>query len=652
MFHNSANDPPAVPYPGEDVEPRTPEASIALLERRLARSQAAREAAEALLEVKSRVLARKNEELEVGREQLSTSLERRNRQLLDAQRVAAFGTLLWDIGASQLELSPQIRLMLGIDPEAEVHSYRALLATVVVEDRPRLLNWLHHELLGSLRRGRCNGCLPEQVAVMDRSELASCSSPDYRIDVRCRGGKEDEPIRWLRVMAQFEFDSRCRASLIYATVQDITWQVLADQQAALLRQRDEERLKDLEALNADLLAAREAAERANAAKTRFLAMMSHDIRTPLNGVIGMLALLDEATLSDEQVRTLNLVRSSGDQLRVLLNDIIDLARADAGQLQLCPGPADAAAILGQGADFWRFMAVDKMLTLDLDLAPGIPAWIEADQLRLRQLIDNLLSNAIKYTREGGVVVRARHLASGNLRVEVTDTGIGISAERQADLFDYFGRLHLGGSEPGGAGLGLAICKRIVEAMGGTIGVDDMARGSCFWFEVPARPIKVPERVADPAILSLRGEDGRAPRILVAEDLATNRIVVDGYLRKLGCEIVLVEDGQLAVEAVVNDHFDLVLMDMAMPVMDGPEATRRIRALDNGRANVPIIALTAYARPEELAPMMLAGANGAVAKPIVLKVLHDAMREHLYASDTALPVDPRNSPLAFDWDPGI
>ena len=628
MSETIAGPAPSARFSPADVEPRTAEERIALLERRFARSEAARNAAEALLEQKSRVLARANEELEARREQLNTSLERRTRQLLDAQRVAAFGTMLWDITGRRLELSPQIRLMLGINPAVEVRHYKALLGNLVAEDRPRLLRWLHHDLLGNLKRGRCDTCaLP--AADASHADHGNCHSKDYRIEVRCHDASGDGSLHWLRIMAQFEFGANCRASLIYATVQDITWQGLADQEAAILRQRDEERLKALELLNGDLLVARETAERANAAKSRFLAMMSHDIRTPLNGVIGMLALLDEATLNAEQRYTLSLVRSSGEQLRVLLNDIIDLARAEAGKLQLSLGPTNFAAVLGEGADFWRYMAVDKNLTLDLVLAGDIPTCVEADPVRLRQLIDNFLSNAIKYTREGGVVVRGEYLAGGRLRVEVTDTGIGIPPERQTELFEDFGQLHAMGNEPGGSGLGLAICRRIIQTMGGALGVRENAGGSCFWFEVPCRVIDEPERVIAPPSLSLRGPIGRIPRILVAEDLATNRIVVEGYLRKLGCEAVVVENGEKAVAAVRETSFDLVLMDMAMPVMEGPEATRLIRALGEGRGDLPIIALTAYARPEELAPMISAGANASVAKPIVLGELHRVMAEHLW-----------------------
>ncbi len=606
-----------------NIEPADSAAQIALLERRLARAEAARAAAEHLLEQKSRVLAAANTELTARKESLSTSLERRTRQLLDAQRVAGFGTMLWDIRSQQLELSPQVQVMLGLEPGSAVKTYRSLVRCLLREDRWLMLHWMHHELLARLKNARCDRC--DERA--DQVRTGSCEETlrEYRIEVRCPNGDGGDDVRSLCVMAQFQVDSQCRPMMIFVTVQDITRQVRADNEAATLRARELQRLQDLEKLNEELLIAREQADLANDAKSRFLAMMSHDIRTPLNGVIGMLSLFDESTLTADQKRTLALVRSSGDQLRVLLNDIIDLARAEAGKLTLNPAPTNLIDVLTDGADFWRHLAIEKSLSLDIVLAPDSPIWIEADSVRLRQLIDNMLSNAIKYTSEGGVMLKTRLLANRWLRAEVIDTGIGIPAHRRTELFTDFSQLNALGSEPGGAGLGLAICQRIIEVMGGKLGVDDPGRGSCFWFEIPVAEIPVPKRVANPVVRSFAGSGGRAPRVLVAEDLATNRIVVEGCLRKLGCEVRVVEDGQQALAAVeLGEAYDLVLMDMAMPVMDGAEATRRIRALQGARAALPIIALTAFTRPEELEPMMAAGANDSVAKPIVIEDLYRAM----------------------------
>ncbi|MDZ3830806.1 MAG: ATP-binding protein [Sphingopyxis sp.] len=603
------------------VEPTTPAARLALLERRLARSEAARAAAENLLEQKSRILAAANAELEARKQDLSASLERRTRQLLDAQRVAGFGTMIWDIRGHRMELSPNLRLLCGLDADRDIHSFRPLVRRVVAADRSKLLRWIRDRLFASLS---CRTCAADQ-------RVDACQSPDLRIKIRCRSGDGGPDIVWLSVMAQLEYDARCRASLLFVTVQDVTRQMAARADAEASQRREQRRLKELEQLNAQLSVARENAESANAAKSRFLAMMSHDIRTPLNGIIGLLDLLEEDGLRPGQRRALDLVRSSGEQLRVLLNDIIDLARAEAGRLKLDPAPCQPAVVLEERGSFWRHLADQKDLELRVELSPRIPGWIAIDAVRLRQLVDNLLSNAVKYTRAGSILFAVDYIDNARLRVEVSDTGIGIPEGRMAELFEDFGQLHLHGAEPGGAGLGLAICRRIIDVMGGRIGVTPVARGAAFWFEIPCTPISGPPRVVGPATVTLAGRDGRPLRVLVAEDLATNRIVVQGHLRRLGCDVTLVPDGLQAVQAVAKGGFDLVLMDMAMPVMDGTEATRCIRALSGGSARVPIIALTAFARAEELAPIFAAGANGHAAKPIVADELRAVMAEVLDAS---------------------
>ena len=369
---------------------------LALLERRLARAEAARRAAEALLEQKSRVLAISNEQLVAGKESLKRNLARRNRQLLDAQRVAGIGTMLWNFSAGRLELSPQIRAMFAVPQNVALTSYRPLLRKVVKDDRRKLLCWIHKRLLRGRLPSGCVACDPGAMGPRPRADIVQplsgdggdaetprCRSEDFQIELRCKGTFGDAAPRWMRVMAQFEYGEDCRAALIYATVQDITRQVRADAESAALRQREQRRVENLEQMNQELIAARENALRANAAKSRFLAMMSHDIRTPLNGVIGMLSLLDEPALNDGQRRVLDLVRSSGEQLRVLLNDIIDLSRAEAGKLRLNPAPTNLAAVLTESTDFWRSLAREKNLKLDLQLAPDLPAWIEIDRVRFR-----------------------------------------------------------------------------------------------------------------------------------------------------------------------------------------------------------------------------------------------------------------------------
>jgi signal transduction histidine kinase/ActR/RegA family two-component response regulator len=588
--------------------------AIALLERRLARSERARAEAEALLEDKSRVLAQANEELEARKEDLLASLELRTRQLLDAQRVAGFGTLIWDVDARKLEVSDQIKVLFSIATDKDVDSHIPLLKQVAKEDRATATTWLYRNLQGK--------ALGEEELTPEQKQCL------LRIPLQTAGAKA---FRWLLCMADIDRSDPAKPHYIFGTVQDVTAETLAAQEAAELRARDALRLAELEQLNSKLTEARENADRANSAKSRFLAMMSHDIRTPLNGVIGMLALLDDDELPPEQRRTINIARASGQQLRVLLDDIIDLARAEAGKLQLSIRATDINQLLGDSASFWRYLAHEKNLAIELTVGDSVPAWLLADPVRLRQLIDNLLSNAIKYTSKGSIRLAADFVAASRLHIAVIDTGIGIPPLRRKELFQDFGQLQLIGSEPGGAGLGLAICRRIVDVMRGKIGVDGTGNGSCFWFEIPVTPVDAPKTVSISSIRPLVGRDGAPVRVLVAEDIETNRIVVEGHLRKMSCAVTLVENGKQAVDAVANEDFDLVILDMAMPEMNGAEATQAIRSMEGPKGKIPIVALTAFARPDELAPMIEAGANGCASKPIVAEdlyhVLLTAIDEH-------------------------
>lgn len=606
-------------------------AEMALLRRRLARSEAARAEAEALLEVKSRVLAQANEELRANRERLKIELGQKTRQLLEAQRVAGFGTMIWDIDASHGELSPHCQLLMGLSGVAEIGDIRPILARVIPQDRIRVLEWA----TGLVDRGQL--LKPDQggmaTAVSDSAHLPPDDGYSGRmIEFRIMGARDDDPNRMMRVLAEIALDHDRDHVLIFLTLQDITREVQAANEAEALRQQDRRRLQELEQLAAELRLARETADNANSAKTRFLAMMSHDIRTPMNGVIGMLTLFDEGGLSDTQRETLELVRQSSDHLRILLDDIIDLERVELGKLKLNPAPMNSEIFLQGVLGFWGKAARDKGLQFKYErMAFGWPVrapdWVTADRFRLRQIVDNLCSNAIKYTSEGEITVRMGLVSPERLRFEIVDTGLGIPEEMRSQLFEEFSQLYIEGSNRGGAGLGLAICKRLVTQMGGEIGVTagPQGTGSCFWVELPWFEAEAPSAGANDAPMILRHPDDRPPRVLVAEDVATNRIVAKGLLNRLGCDVRLVENGAEAVRVVEQEPFDLILMDVSMPVLDGPGAARLIRAMPAPLCDIPIVALTAYSRPEELAPMLNAGAMGTVNKPIVLedmfRVLH-------------------------------
>ena len=368
------------------------------------------------------------------------------------------------------------------------------------------------------------------------------------------------------------------------------------------------------AAEAALVAATFEAEQANRAKAEFLANVSHEIRTPMNGILSALHLLEREAISAEGRELMRHAEDSGRMLSQLLNDVLDFSKIEAGQLDLSPEPMNVAEALDGVIALLAPQAQAKAIDLRREIVGG-DLWIEADPVRVRQAIFNLVGNAVKFTTEGHVIARLQVAAAGHgrryVRLEVEDTGIGMNAEAQRHLFERF-RQAEGDTVRrfGGTGLGLSISQALVQMMGGEITFSSVeGRGSVFRmvFDAPAA-----EAERAPA-----AEEGllEGVNILLVEDNPTNRLMARTMLLRLGANVEEAENGQLGLEAARRGAHDLILMDVQMPLMDGIEATRAIRGLDNAMAQVPIIGLTANVMVHQRADYLAAGMNGVVAKPI-------------------------------------
>jgi CheY-like chemotaxis protein/nitrogen-specific signal transduction histidine kinase len=387
-----------------------------------------------------------------------------------------------------------------------------------------------------------------------------------------------------------------------------------------------------QALKTQLQAANAAAQAAVRAKSEFLANMSHEIRTPMTAMLGMTELLQMSDLTPDQREYADTVARSGEALLQLVNDILDLSKIEAGQLGIEVIGFDLAGLLQEVRELLELKARQRGLSFLVDIAPDVPTRIRADPTRIRQILVNLVGNAIKFTHRGHVALRAQVKEHGCERVlldlAVEDTGIGIAPEQRARVFEAFTQADASTARRyGGTGLGLAICNRLSQLMQGSISLDsELGKGSTFHLILPVdletAPLKAADASAAPAAVSFSG------RVLLVEDNPENRALAVRLLQHFGCQVDDASDGAEALARLERAHYDLVLMDCNMPILNGYDTTRAIRAREGAGVHVPIVALTASVLPEERQKCLDVGMDDYVAKPFSRRDLEHVLERWL------------------------
>ena len=423
----------------------------------------------------------------------------------------------------------------------------------------------------------------------------------------------------------------------------------------------EAKVEELTRLSRELEIAREKAEETSALKSRFVATISHEIRTPLAGILGSLDLLQDEMLPEGAGALVGMAHDSGQTLQTLLNDVIDFARSEAGTLQVEPTAFSIKELVASLQNFWFPHMQAKGAALEIDVADDTEKAYWGDPARIRQVLNNFLSNALKYA-PGRIVLQITRIQSEKaIRFSVTDFGKGLSPEDQTQLFTEFTRVGSHKRQIGdGAGLGLAICRQMAELMDGETGVESTpGDGATFWLQLPLAPAKMPEKNRSDDTEPLQGFDekyGRKPRVLVAEDVPTNQTLIRMTLEGFGCRVSIANNGVEALDAARKHRFDIIFMDVAMPEMDGTEATARI-CEELGFENAPpIYALTAHGMDSDRKEFEAAGMIGIVTKPFDRQDLYYAIEasiEHQQETECddkrGQPMKPSNKHPDFDQD---
>jgi len=396
-------------------------------------------------------------------------------------------------------------------------------------------------------------------------------------------------------------------------------------------------LRDARKMSANLEQALEKARSATEAKARFLAVMSHEIRTPLNGFGSMIDLLRDSGIDADQLAHLDTMDLCARSLLVLVNDILDFSKLEAGKVELHRAPVELTQAVQRMTEHFRAAAKERGLGLEVTTEPDRPQWVEMDYERVRQVMANLLGNAMKFTLEGDIRVDVAATPAGTVTIDVQDSGVGIPKQDRDGLFDPFVQVDNSMTRRfGGTGLGLTISRQLAQAMDGTVElIESKSEGTHFRFTFDASPCDAPCSSDDEQDETTAGNSSFPNvRVLVAEDDGTNQLIAKKMLQKLEIAPTIVDDGVQALQVAKEQHFDLILMDVMMPNMNGIEATRHIRKSNGPCRSIPIIAFTAAAFESDRDQALAAGMTDFIDKPARLDTLRKLFRQHLSHPDAA------------------
>ncbi|MXO66339.1 response regulator [Altericroceibacterium endophyticum] len=554
----------------------------AILAKRLSRTEAALREAETALEARLRELDTANRELQKREEDLARRLTIENRKLLDAQRTAALATVYWEKGDTYSS-SGELGALLGLDADVPI----------TIETATKRLHPLDHIRVFDAYRSFMDDMPDQQSHIFDHRII-----------------RPDGETRWFRWALRKENSDTGEILRIYGSVRDVTEQRSTQREVKALQLRAERRVRDLKQLTGKLTTAKAQAETALQTRDKFLSSMGHYLRTPLSSLTGSLDLLAIEAHNPEEKRRVDVATRSAGQLSALITEMIEEAEGELSEVTLTPVPVNTHTAFQESIAYWQQIHPEAS-RLTLHLAEDLPAMLMVDPARFRILLDGLIGSCLD--SGGDITLQVTWQDALILQTEVQGGHWPASLQRDTGQIE----------DPG-----LRFAHRLVRAMGGTI-----------HFPQPSTlQISLPLDLPDPSTTArqdgaLSLPDGRTPRVLLAEDTPTNRYVITSQLESLGCETLSVENGQLALDAISREHFDIILMDVMMPVLDGAEATQAIRALPDDRAaRTPIIGITAHSLQSERDRLINLGMSACLTKPVRRDDLRVAIASYLTQSD--------------------